>query len=736
MDLDIAVIGMALRFPGASDVDTYWSNLHNGVDSTRTFSRDELLEAGIGEETLADPNYVPVAGYVEDVASFDARFFGYSPRDAMYIDPQQRVFLETAWSAMEDAGHDGLHEQLVASVFAGVGSNEYWDEIKRSVVDGGELAGFVSMMGNDKDFVASRVSYKLGLEGPSIAVQSACSTSLVAVHLACQSLLSQESDIALAGASTLALRPEGYRWVRNGIHSSDGRARPFDRASTGIVPGFGSGVVVLRRLEDAIAEGDNVRAIIKSTAVANDGPLRMGYSTPSAPGQIKLLSLAHSLAGVDPTTIGFVEGHGSGTALGDAVEIEALSKVFASATPGHHILGSVKGNIGHLDTAAGVAGFIKAVLSLERGLVPPTVNFRDPHPSLEDSSCPFFVNTAPIAWPTTSASPRRAGVTSLGLGGTNAHVILEQAPVLPQLAHSKRPFHVIPISAPHVDGLARAERSLCQYIANAHEVDAERIAYTLQRGRRPFKDRSAIVVPADSEAVRSSLIRSNGWHRRADDIEPQQVGFVVGDGDVSSVVSELHALWPQRVAKSLEACGSATGLHIANNWQTILKSTPASTVRFMASYTIADLFVGWGIMPATSIGVGIGALVADCLNRQTDLETAIGRCEDVANRSEFNVTTDTFPGIWLQIAPSNSSFALDAIQLFPSSSLTRIDWNYEHVMNIVSKLWVAGVDIDWDEIYLPSGTRRTSLPAYPFERKRHWIGAAMPSAAATGRRGP
>ena len=428
----IAVVGMAGRFPGARDVDEFWRNLRDGVESIRPLSDAELIAAGVAPEVIARPDYVKAAAVLDDVDMFDASFFGLSPRDAAIMDPQHRHFLECSWEAIENAGIRPKSFGGSIGVFAGSGMNAY---LIHNLLNNRRLmesAGLflIRQTGNDKDVLATRVSYQLDLRGPSLTVQTACSTSLVAVHLACQSLLDRECDMALAGGVTIEIpHAHGYVYREGEILSRDGHCRAFDAASSGTVFSSGVGIVVLRRLEDAIADRDTIHAVILGSAVNNDGQRKVGYLAPSVAGQAEAIAEALGVAGINADRISYVETHGTGTAVGDPLEIKGLTQAFRGDTNrnGFCAIGSLKTNVGHLDAAAGVAGLIKTVLALRHRQLPASLNFQKANPQIDFENSPFFVNRTLTPWQTDDA-PRRAGVTSLGIGGTNAHVVLEEAP--------------------------------------------------------------------------------------------------------------------------------------------------------------------------------------------------------------------------------------------------------------------------------------------------------------------
>ncbi|HEY4027179.1 MAG TPA: type I polyketide synthase, partial [Candidatus Dormibacteraeota bacterium] len=498
----IAVVGMACRLPGAPDLDAFWRNLRAGVESITSFSAGELRAAGVPAELVDDPRYVRARGALRDIELFDAGFFGYAAREAAIVDPQQRLFLECAWEALEHAGHDSHRFDGRIGVFGGVGATGY---LLRNLRARPSLDGFLVEIGNDKDYLATRVAYKLDLRGMSATVQTACSTSLVAVHLACQTLLAYQCDLAMAGGCSLAVPSVGgYPYEQDGILSPDGHCRSYDADGKGTVPGSGAGVVVLRRLSDARERGDTVWATIRGAAVNNDGAARIGYTAPSVEGQAEVIAEALGAAGVEPGDIGYVEGHGTATRLGDPIEIRALGQVFGPRGPdGPTIaLGSVKSNVGHLDTAAGVAGLIKTVLALHHREIPPSLHFERPNPVSDLDRTPFFVNTRLREWPRGSA-PRRAGVSSFGIGGTNAHVVLEEATPATGLPAGQGPW-LLPLSARTGPALDRAAANLARHLRERPELALADVAHTLQLGRRQFEQR-AVVVAGDREGAAAAL---------------------------------------------------------------------------------------------------------------------------------------------------------------------------------------------------------------------------------------
>ena len=503
----MAVVGAALHVPGADGPDRFWDNLRRGVESLRTFTDDELSAVGVPPDALADPNYVRAGMVLENLEMFDAEFFGLSPKEAAIMDPQHRHFLECAWEALERAGHPPEKFGGRIGVFGGCGMGAYFT---RNLLSNPELVRSVGMFllrhtGNDKDFLATRVSYCFDLRGPSVNIQTACSTSLVAVHAACQSLLSGECDLALAGGSTIELpHYHGYLYKKNEILSPDGHCRAFDHRSQGTVFGSGAAVVALRRVEDALRDGDPILAVVKGSAVNNDGAGKVGYFAPSVDGQAAAMAEALAVADVPPESVGYVECHGTGTPIGDPIEVAALAQAYRGETPRSSplALGSVKTNIGHLDTAAGAAGLIKAALALEHRQLPPSLNFEAPNPAIDFTAGPFAVNDRLNDWPAGEV-PRRAAVNSLGVGGTNAHAILEEAPPRGPSSPSTKPYQLLALSARNRAALDAASKRLAAHLREHPEQSPADVSFTLWEGRRAFEHRRVLAVRDLAEAAAS-----------------------------------------------------------------------------------------------------------------------------------------------------------------------------------------------------------------------------------------
>jgi len=498
---DIAVIGLACRFPGANNAEQFWQNLAEGKESLTTVSDEQLSQAGVPESVYSQPNYIKAGMFLSNMDMFDASFFGFSPMDAKIMDPQHRHFLECAWETFENAGYNPETIDAAVGVFAGSGHNAYMPYNLLSNPDLVNDVGFflVRHTGNDKDFLATRVSYCLDLKGPSVNVQTACSTSLVAVHQAVQSLLNGECDYALAGGVTIELpHNQGYLFKENEILSVDGHCRPFDDASTGTVFGSGVGAVLLKRLDDALADGDFIHGVIKSSAINNDGSGKVSYLAPSVDGQAAAVREALEIGEIDPETVSYIECHGTGTKLGDPIEIAALTQAYGTEKKQYCGVGSVKSNIGHLDTAAGVASLIKVIESLKHKQIPATLHFNKPNQAIDFAGSPFYVNDRLREW--AGQTVRRAGVSSLGVGGTNAHIILEEAPQLgdenlgDQGNEDQQDWYLLPVSAQSEQSIAKYSNKLAAYFEENQQASLLDTSYTLLTGRKHFAKRAFALV--------------------------------------------------------------------------------------------------------------------------------------------------------------------------------------------------------------------------------------------------
>jgi acyl transferase domain-containing protein/acyl carrier protein len=635
--LEIAIVGMSGRFPGAGSVEQFWRNLRDGVESITFLTDEELDAAGVSPHIYQNPAYVKAKGVLEDADLFDASFFGYSPREAEIIDPQQRLFLECAWAALENAGYTPERYKGLVGVYAGVGMNTYLANIYSNPEVVETAGGLQIGIGSDKDYLSTRVSYKLNLEGPSIVVQAACSTSSVAVHLAAGALLNGDCDMALAGGVTIGVPPKaGYIYQEGGTLSPDGHCRAFDARAQGMVVGNGAGVVVLKRLEDALADGDYISAVIKGTAVNNDGALKVGYGAPRAEAQARVVRTALRTAEVEPETITYVEAHGTGTELGDPIEIAALTRAFRSRSESKHYcrIGSVKTNIGHLDTASGVAGLIKVALALKHRLIPPSLHFNEPNPRIDFPNSPFVVNAELTEWKT-DGGPRRAGLHSYAIGGTNAHIILEEAPEI-EPASSSRAWQLLVLSARTETALETATTNLAEHLRLHPELDLPDVAYTLQIGRKLFAHRRMLVCGNTEEALRALETPGSAQVLTAvSEAIDRPVAFILpgeraAHTQAAAQLYEAEPVFREQVDRCAELLIPHIGVDLRETFYAVGAARAdasaahvAAPALFIFEYALAQLWISWGVRPASLFGEGIGELVAACLSGVFTLEEAL-----------------------------------------------------------------------------------------------------------------
>ncbi|HZN76756.1 MAG TPA: SDR family oxidoreductase [Micromonosporaceae bacterium] len=651
--LEVAVIGLACRFPGARSPEQFWHNLQGGRETITHFTADELAAAGVPQGTLSDPAYVRAQGVLPDADQFDAQFFGISPKEADVMDPQQRILLECAWEALEDAGYDPARIRGPVGVYAGTYYNSYLPALP-PVDDPAEQ--FARNIANEKDYVASRLAYKLDLTGPAVTVQTACSTSLVAVHLAAQALLGGGCDVALAGGATVRARQiAGYHYQPGGIFSADGHCRAFDATAEGTVPGNGAGMVVLKRLDDAIADGDTIYAVIHGSAIGNDGADRAGFTAPGLAGQARVISSAYAVADVDPATVSYVETHGSATRLGDPIEVEALARAFGDSRPGAGCaIGSVKTNIGHTHAAAGVAGLIKTVLALRHGQIPPSLGYTEANPAIDFAATPFYVNTELTEW-STNNGPRRAGVSSFGMGGTGAHVVLQEAPAVPSRPSSG--CRVVPLSARDPEALEEATDRLATHLAEHEDLDLGDVAHTLRQGRRSFGHRRVVVANDAAEAAKALADRDPRTVRAATPATgTRRIAFMfpgVGDQRPGLGQQLYHSQPAFRAA--VDECAELLRPLMGVDLRTLLHPEPAATgtdrggvdlrrmlgrgktseaspldrtehaqpIVFVIGYALARLWEAYGVRPDALLGYSIGEYVAACCSGVLSLDDAL-----------------------------------------------------------------------------------------------------------------
>jgi amino acid adenylation domain-containing protein len=620
---DIAIIAMEGRFPAARNVDEFWTMLATGVEGISSFTVDELIGSGASPEHLSQANYVRAKGIITETEFFDADFFGYSPREADCMDPQSRLLHQCAWETLEQAGYDPSSCDSAIGLFAGSSSNLAW--MTRFFGQGADtLKAFEAVTLNEKDFLTTRISYKLGLTGPSYSVQTACSTSLVAIHQACQSLIKGECKMALAGGVSISLpKREGYTYQDGMVFSKDGHCHPFDERSTGTVPGNGYGLVLLKRLDDAVRDGDTIYAVIKGSAINNDGLRKVGYTAPSVDGQADVVREAMRVANISPETITFVEAHGTGTSLGDPIEIEALKKAYSTTKKSYCYVGSVKANIGHLDTAAGVAGLMKAALSLHHKTIPPQINFSGFNPRIDIGDSPFLVSTTSIDC-SQNRLPLRAGVSSFGIGGTNAHMVLEEAPAR-GASGAEGANELLVFSARTARSVESTAQRVLAHVAAHPELKLSDVAYTLQVGRKAFAYRKTLVVDralvADAEKAQAAVASAKTYGVR----DGQRPVYFLFPGQGSQYAGmgrglyEAGGVYREAVDRCLAALTESERDTLWSVWsddgegEVIHETEHSQLALFILEYALAQMLESLGVVADGMLGHSLGELVAATL---------------------------------------------------------------------------------------------------------------------------
>ncbi|MGB3534210.1 MAG: SDR family NAD(P)-dependent oxidoreductase [Microcoleaceae cyanobacterium] len=656
----VAIIGMAGRFPGAETVDQFWDNIKNGVNSIQFLSDEELISSGVSVDEIHHPNYVKAYASFKNIEYFDAAFFGYSPREAELIDPQHRIFLESAWEALENAGYDPERYLGKIGVYAGSALNNYIINLFNNANLRNAVDSVQFVVSNVMGLMPTRASYKLNLKGPSCGIQTGCSTSLVAVHIACQSLLKKECDMALAGGVTVnSANKSGYLYKEDGIASPDGYCRAFDANAKGTVFGNGVGLVVLKRLSQALEDGDQIYAVIKGSAINNDGSQKVGLTAPSVTGQAEVIATALAKANVKPETINYIETHGTGTALGDPIEISALTKVFGKNSNKSCAIGSLKSNIGHLDAAAGIAGLIKTTLALKNQHIPPSLNFENPNPQINFADSAFYVNTKLSNWQK-NATPRRAGVSSFGMGGTNAHLILEEAPQV-QTTSNSRPWQLLLLSAKTSSALETATTQLRAYLKKHSDLNIADVAYTLQVGRKSHDYRRMLVCNSLENAIEVLPESEQYSEKILTKFYPNtsQTIIFMFSGQGSQYVNmglELYETEPI-FRDVIDNCSQLLKPYLENDLREIIypkkplenslinQTAYAQPALFVIEYALAKLWMSWGVKPQAMIGHSIGEYVAATLAGVFSLEDALAL---VAIRGKLMQTCP--PGAMLSVS--------------------------------------------------------------------------------------
>lgn len=635
--LEIAIIGMSGCFPKAKNIDQFWHNLRDGIESIHQFTDEELKDLGVDAALVNEPNYVKAQGLVEDIDLFDASFFEIGPREAEVMDPSMRFFLEHSWKALEHAGYSSEVYQKPIGVYAGTSFGKYLLNIYSNYKLIASVGDRQIEKGNSPSYVTTLTSYKLNLRGPSYAVQTTCSSSLVAIHLASQSLLSGECSIAIAGGVSISTAG-GYLYQEGGIESADGHCRAFDARAGGTVRGRGLGLVVLKRLEEAIEDGDCIHAVIKGSAINNDGADKVNFTAPSVNGQAQVIRAAQVMAEVEPDTISYIEAHGTGTTLGDPIEISALTQAFRAKTQkkGFCGIGSVKTNIGHLDAAAGVAGLIKTVLALKHQQIPPSLNFERSSPQIDFANSPFYVNNELSEWKT-NGTPRRAGVSSFGFGGTNAHVILEEAPDI-QPSSSSRPWQLLLLSAKTGTALEMKTKNLLDYLQQHSDLNLADVAHTLQVGRWNLNHRRMVVCRDREDAVKALQDPQRTFSQYQEPCNRSIVFMFSGQG--SQYVNMGWELYESETVfrEQVDRCCQLLKPYLKEDLRTILYTREESVQKatqklqqtaitqpalFVIEYALAKLWMSWGVYPEMMIGHSIGEYVAATLAGVFSLEDAL-----------------------------------------------------------------------------------------------------------------
>jgi acyl transferase domain-containing protein len=635
---EVAIIGYALRFPGASNAEDFWKNIAGEKESIQFLSDAELTELNVSSDTYNRAEFVrAVVEDIENKEYFDHSFFGYTPDEAMVMDPQTRIFHELVWEAIEHAGQATQIDRQKIGLFAG-GASSFSHELLSMAAGLSEKIGpqIASRLMN-KDYLVSRVAYALNLKGPCFTIQTACSTSLVALHVAVRAVLTGECKMALAGG--ISIQPEknkGYLYEEGGVLSNDGHCRAFDADSSGTLFGEGGCVVMLKRLKDAIQDNDTIHAVIKGSAINNDGNRKVGFTAPSIVGQADVIKLAHKIARVEPASLQYIEAHGTGTKLGDPIELQALQLAFGLSQKKSCAIGSVKTNIGHLDTAAGIAGLMKTVLALKNKKLPPSLNFKSPNPNANFDDSPFYVNQHLIEWES-NESFRKAGVSSFGIGGTNAHVVIEEAPVFEVKKEEGNSYYLIPVSGKTQNAVNKQKENIAAHAKESNGSLAD-LSYSLQTGRTPFKYRSFVVTNTIQELAEIWSKRDENWTlpKPAPERQPPLIFMFGGQGSQYYGISKALYMNFEMYRAEVDACLSTIPPSLKKEIQDIILAEGSSEnskgqistrltqpLLFVVEYSIARVLINLGLIPDAMIGHSIGEYVAACISGVVSVEDAL-----------------------------------------------------------------------------------------------------------------
>ncbi|HVT61908.1 MAG TPA: amino acid adenylation domain-containing protein, partial [Legionellaceae bacterium] len=758
---DIAVIGLSGQFPGAQNLEQFWNNIVSGTESITQFPQTELLKNGIDPQILTNPNYVRAKGFLENVEYFDAEFFGYTQAEANTMDPQIRLLHQCAWETLEHAGYNPFDYDGSIGLFAGSSSNILWmSSLLKNHQD--FLNAFETITLNEKDFITTRLSYKLNLRGPSINVQTACSTSLVAINQATQALINGECDMALAGGVSITFpRKEGYLWHEGLIFSRDGHCKPFSQNTSGIVPGNGCGLVLLKPLTKALQDGDYIYAIIKGSAINNDGIVKVGYTAPSIDGQCEVIQSALRKANIVAEEIDYLEAHGTGTLLGDPIEIAALKKAWQTDKKQYCALGSLKANIGHLDAAAGVASFIKATLILNKRVLPPLVNFTEPNTKIDLDNSPFYINKQ-CQIIADASKVLRIGVSSFGIGGTNAHLILEQAPMRDKVHHAET-IHILPFSGQTLQTLNDTCHKVMTHLKNDPDIMLSDAAWTLQIGRKALEYRKIFIIEDHLKEEETSFFEETGT--QISNIK-KPIIFLLSTHAAQKNIRELYATSEKSritciLKKNLDDVFTSLSDVEQNQFKNVDDNfTPL--LNFATSYAVAQTCLDIGIIPEAfvgrdAIGIIVGLVIATAFSIQIAIEIIKNHFNSLnAQKSEhilkwvasqfkdteYDIQTPIIPVV-TALQSEDTAFLLESTPVFiefggdnighkcldysvtsiNNSMFQLIPANIQnpmlHINSVIGKLWCIGLNIDWKALNKNILKKRIPLPTYSFQKQYH-----------------